>query len=176
TGPVVTLGSIRGGSVAAGTMVTTQTVTVASVSCPSCDDATTPADFTVKDASGASVRVHVPNTFEETWNVKKQNFVPDVGMRVVVSPYGQVRFDPDHGWWEIHPVRCWSAGECVPATAGYVRNGPPPGTPADPGYYEQGGPVPLTVPLTTRGTSATTTTTTAPSATTSTPAPTAIAP
>jgi hypothetical protein len=242
-GPVEPLGAILAGHVAAGTMVTTETVTVTRVSCPSCDDATVAADFWVSDASGASLWVHVPNTWQETWNVKKQNFVPDAGASVVVqgavgnvngqwmitmkrfglqgtpgatvhaydvaagkypsgtyvwiapaqvlnrghwpdgdysfdlrdpaggglvhvelsppywgqlhvpnmgdvvTPYGQVRFDPDHGWWEIHPVRCWSPSECVPLAASYVRNGPPPGTPPDPGDYEQGGPVPLYVPL-----------------------------
>gem|GEM_PF-3003480 len=246
-GPVVTLAAVASGKVAAGTEVTTQTSTVTSLSCPSCDEATVAADFRIKDASGGSVRVHVPNTFQATWNVKKQNFVPLVGMPVVVqgvvghvngewlitmkrfadvghpgptvhayevaagrfptgtfvwldpvkvlnrghwddgditwdmrdpaggglvhveltppywgqlrvlnvgdtvTPYGEVRFDPDHNWWELHPVRCWSHSECVPTVAGFVRNGPPPGTPAttatSTGFYEQGGPVPLSTPL-----------------------------
>jgi hypothetical protein len=227
--------------------VTTQTVTVASLSCPSCDEATVAADFYVKDGTGTQVWVHVPNTWQSTFNVKKQNFVPALGQSVVVqgvagfvngqhmitmkrfgevghvgptthaydvgagkfpsgayvwlapvkilnrghwddgdyswdvrdpaggaivhvelsppyngqlhlpnvgdtvTPYGQVRFDPDHNWWELHPVRCWSASECVPTTAGYMRNGPPAGTPVASGSYtgsyEQGGPVPLWVPI-----------------------------
>jgi hypothetical protein len=67
-----------------------------------------------------------------------------------VQPYGMVRFDPDHNWYEIHPVRCWKPGECVPMTASYVRNGAPPGTPK-PGGYVQGGAVPLFVPITGSG-------------------------
>lgn len=244
-GPVVSLAAVKSGAVGAGTMITTQQSTVTSISCPSCDEATVAADFWIKDSSGATVRVHVPNTWQATYNVKKQNFVPATGMKVVVqgvagyvngerlitmkrfseighpgpivhayevaagkfpsgtyvwldpvkvlnrghwddgdyswdvrdpagggmvhvelsppyngqlhlpnmgdtvAPYGQVRFDPDHNWWELHPVRCWTPSECVPTTAGYVRNGPPAGTPTGTnGWYEQGGPVPLSTPMT----------------------------
>jgi hypothetical protein len=85
--------------------------------------------------------------------------LPNVGE--TVTPYGQVRFDPDHNWWELHPVRCWSRTECVPTTAGYVRNGPPAGTPTGTnGWYEQGGPVPLATPLSSTSSSGTGVTTT----------------
>ena len=239
-GPVRTLHEIRTGLL--GQEVTTQTVTVKSVSCSACDSPTTPADFTVSDGHD-NVRVHVQNSWQPGWNPKKQNFLPRVGMSVVVqgrvqaagdthliemkrfgeighsgptafaydvaagkypkesyawldpvtvlnvarwddgdytfdvrdpaggglihieftppfygqihipnkgdsvTPYGMLHFDDDHGWWEMHPVRCWSRSECVPSAASYVRNGMPPGTPASGGYYLQGGPEPLWVPM-----------------------------
>ncbi|MHB8604359.1 MAG: hypothetical protein ACYDCK_03805 [Thermoplasmatota archaeon] len=243
-GPVVTLTALLAGS-HLWQPVTTTSVTVLSISCPTCDSATVSADFTVGDSTGAHLRVHVPNTWQATWNVKKQNFLPAVGQRVVVQgeaeqtsggerfvtmkrfgeiantgptvhaydvaagkyatgtyawisnavvlnrgrwtdgdvtwdirdpvgggllhlelsppyygqlhlpnmgdivhPYGQLRFDPDHNWWELHPVRCWSTSECVPSTAGFVTNAPPAGSPTVfPGSYEQGGDVPVWVPM-----------------------------
>jgi hypothetical protein len=30
---------------------------------------------------------------------------PDEGQTVRV--FGQVRYDPGHGWWEVHPIRAW---------------------------------------------------------------------
>jgi hypothetical protein len=65
----------------------------------------------------------------------------------VVRPYGLLRYDPEHGWWEIHPVRCWAERRCVPLQVDYLRNGPPPGTPVKGGSYLEGGPEPLRVPL-----------------------------
>ncbi|MHB8586673.1 MAG: hypothetical protein ACYDDF_12675 [Thermoplasmatota archaeon] len=246
-GPVETLSAIRAGALHAGSAVTTRAVTVVGVNCPSCESATVPADFYLRDRSGTQVWVHDPTTWQATYNVKKQNFVPEVGMTVVVqgvvgyvdgqymitlkrfseagqpgptvhaydvaagkfatgtfvwldavrvlnrgfwddgdhswdvrdpaggglvhielsppyagqlplpnmgdvvSPYGEIRYDPDHGWWEIHPVRCWSPNACVAPVSGYVQSGPIAGTPTatgdSTGYYEQGGPVPLWVPM-----------------------------
>ncbi|MEA3201426.1 MAG: hypothetical protein QOE90_2854 [Thermoplasmata archaeon] len=31
-----------------------------------------------------------------------------------VEVYGMVLFDATHGWWEVHPVQCWSRGSCAP--------------------------------------------------------------
>ena len=242
-GPTHSLGDLQNW-VAIGSPVTTQQVTVSSVSCPNCSDATTPADFTVTDSAHVTMRVHVQNTFQATYNVKKQLLVPAVGSQVVVQgrlesgssgryiavkrfgesghagphvfaydvaagiyptgtyvwlnpvrilnvghwddgdysfdvrdptggglvhvelappfngqlrvpnmgdtvqPYGAVRYDPDHGWWEIHPVRCWGPTECASITASYLQNGPPAGTPASPGLYAQGSAQPLWVPRT----------------------------
>jgi hypothetical protein len=64
-----------------------------------------------------------------------------------VRPYGMVRFDPDHDWYEIHPVRCWQPDECVPPAADFVRNGPPEGTPETGGSYVEGGPTPRVLPI-----------------------------
>ncbi|MGQ0535380.1 MAG: hypothetical protein ACT4PT_04850 [Methanobacteriota archaeon] len=236
--------------VAVGSAVTTKPVKVSKVSCPSCESATVAADFWVTDGR-RTLRVHVPHTWQATFNVKKQNFVPEVGMTVVVQgrldegpdgrvltmkrfgerdhegptvhaydvaagkvptgrfvwlspatvlnvghwddgdftfavrdpdgggfvnvelsppfwgslriphkgdvvqPYGMVRFDPDHSWWEIHPVRCWAPDECVPIRADYVRNAPPAGTPATGGSYLEGGPEPVWVPRSGSGTTGT---------------------
>jgi hypothetical protein len=97
--------------------------------------------FDLRDPAGGGL-VHV----ELTPPFNGQLRIPNRGE--LVQPYGMVHFDADHGWWELHPVRCWSAGECVPISASYVRNGPPAGTPRSGGYYLQGGPVPLWVPRT----------------------------
>lgn len=31
-----------------------------------------------------------------------------------VRVFGMVLFDATHGWWEIHPVQCWSPTQCAP--------------------------------------------------------------
>lgn len=38
--------------------------------------------------------------------------VPQVGDHV--TPFGMVLDDKTHGWWEIHPVHCWSRERCAP--------------------------------------------------------------
>lgn len=65
----------------------------------------------------------------------------------LIQPFGMVRFDPDHNWWEMHPVRCLRPKQCVPAAAGYLLNGVPEKTPGRGGSYLQGGPEPVWVPL-----------------------------
>ncbi len=95
--------------------------------------------FDVRDPTGGGL-VHI----EFTPPFYGQLHIPNKGD--TVTPYGMLHFDDDHGWWEMHPVRCWSSTECVPAAASYVRNGMPTGTPASGGYYLQGGPVPVWVP------------------------------
>jgi hypothetical protein len=217
-----------------GTLVTTRLVQVVRISCPSCDAATVPADYWIKNTS--TLRVHVPVSAGPLFNVKKQVGLPIVGMRVVVqgvvaatgnetyivqvrfgegrhdgphrnvtalargtlatgtyawllparvlsvgrwpdgdysfdvaepgkpgfvhvelsppfsgqlhiphvgdsvAPYGYVRYDADHSWWEIHPVRCWSTHECVPVSVASPSNAPPPGTPVGKGGYIEGKP------------------------------------
>lgn len=37
---------------------------------------------------------------------------PSAGDTVAV--YGMVLFDATHGWWEVHPVQCWSRSRCAP--------------------------------------------------------------
>lgn len=237
-GPWTSLLDVEAGRVSVGTPVTIDAATVESVDCPSCDSATVAASFVLKDANGTALRVEVTHSWQPTFNVKKQNFVPQVGMTVVVqgavardaagwlveakrwaerdhaaptgvlasdvargdlptgayvwlapsrvldvgwwndgdrsfdlvdpggngsvfvhaelpppfqaglhvphagdvvTPFGMVRFDPDHGWWEIHPVRCWTRSECAPLAASYVENGPPAGTPRV-GRYVEGTP------------------------------------
>jgi hypothetical protein len=95
--------------------------------------------FDVRDPSGGGL-IHI----EYTPPFYGQLHIPNKGD--TVTPYGMLHFDDDHGWWEMHPVRCWSRAECVPPAASYLRNGMTPGTPATGGYYLQGGPVPLWVP------------------------------
>lgn len=34
-----------------------------------------------------------------------------------VEAYGMVLFDATHGWWELHPVVCWSRARCAPPLA-----------------------------------------------------------
>ncbi|MES2154125.1 MAG: hypothetical protein V4510_03230 [bacterium] len=96
--------------------------------------------FDVRDPAGGGL-IHV----EFTPPFYGQLHIPKKGE--TVTPYGMLHFDDDHGWWEMHPVRCWSQSECVPAAASYLRNGMTPGTPASGGYYLQGGVVPLWVPM-----------------------------
>ncbi|MHB8633726.1 MAG: hypothetical protein ACYDBQ_07160 [Thermoplasmatota archaeon] len=88
-GPTVSLSAVRS-SVAVGSEVTTTLAVVTSVNCPNCEDPTTAADFTIAQGS-ISMRVHVQNTWQATYNVKKQNFVPAVGQNVVVQ--GRVQLD-----------------------------------------------------------------------------------
>jgi hypothetical protein len=40
---------------------------------------------------------------------------PPVG--AAIRLYGQVRFDENHGWWEVHPVRAWQA---LPTEQGFT--------------------------------------------------------
>jgi hypothetical protein len=225
-GPVVTLSAIAHGHVAKGSMITTQTVKVVSVDCPSCQESSVPFAFWVQDGAGTKMRVWWAKY--DAFNTKKQNWVPHVGWWLVVQgrvdvsakgvpyidgkrwamsyhpgptahaydlsaghfhegdyvwlqpvklsmqgssvlksdgdysynardaatgrgfvhveltppyysgsggihiprvgdtvqPYGYVHFDPDHSWWEIHPVRCWSTSECAGVTTSYVKNSP----------------------------------------------------
>jgi len=37
---------------------------------------------------------------------------PDPGARV--DAFGMVLYDATHGWWELHPVYCWSRDRCAP--------------------------------------------------------------
>jgi hypothetical protein len=135
-GPTVHAYALSSGRYQTGQFVWLQPVRILNVA--RWDDGDTTYD--VRDLAGGGL-VHVEAT------------PPFMGFRVpnkgeIVRPYGMIRFDPDHGFWEIHPVRCWNPGDCVSLSVPYVRNGVPAGTPVGPGYYLQGGPVPLWVPLT----------------------------
>lgn len=88
--------------------------------------------FWARDAANGmgAVYLELPPVFQVGGGLR----VPNVGE--IVQPYGMVHQDPDHGWWEIHPVRCWSPNECAGAAATWVQNGvvtQPPPPPPPPG-------------------------------------------
>ena len=136
TGPTVKAYDVAAGKYATGTFVWLATVNVLNVA--KWDDGDRSMD--VRDPAGGGL-VHVEMAPPFYGQIRMPN------KDELVRPYGMVRFDPDHNWWEIHPIRCLNPGECVPLSASYVQNAPPANTPSSGGYYTQGGPEPIWVPL-----------------------------
>jgi hypothetical protein len=136
TGPTVHAYDVAAGAYATGTYAWLAPVRVLNVA--HWDD----GDYTwdVRDpAGGGLVHLELAPPFQG------QLRIPNLGE--TVQPYGPIKYDPDHDWWEIHPVRCWSPGECVPDAADPVVNGPP----STANGYTQGGAVPIWVPLNSGG-------------------------
>jgi len=136
-GPTVPAYDVAAGKYPTGTYVWLEPVKVLNVGLWDDGDRT----FDVRDPRGGGF-VHIELSPPYFGQIR----VPAKGE--TIQPYGMVRFDPDHDFWELHPIRCLNPHECVPLAASYVRNGPPSGTPSSGGWYLQGGPEPLWVPRT----------------------------